>query len=222
MRDEMRRNLIVALLIVACSVLCIPAAQADTLQFGGSSLSGAGTFTFPLGADQHLDISNALIGNLLSSAGICVTKCTVTGGYLNLDSGGQSGSSNGVYSFNAGGQLTIFGEIDSLGIKSVTQLLSASFLGGQTLQFNNTTGTFRGLLDPGTIVLNSSITSQSPVSGTDTESEFQVAFSNGTYSGKIASSTVAITTAAVPEPASILLLGSSLLSIGGIRRKWKM
>ncbi len=214
----MKQLLRIAISLLAAVVLCAPMAMADSLQFTGSSLSGGGTFTFPVGSDQHLDVSQALINQLLTSTGACSTGCAVTGGYLNLDSGGQVSYSSGVYTFAEGGELEIFGSISSLGVNSVTNLLSASFAAGQTLQFSGTTGTFRGLLDPNSIVLNSALTSQAPVSGTDTESEFKVSFdsSTGLYTGKIAQSTVLVTT---PEPTSLSLFGSGVLALAGFCRR---
>lgn len=215
----MTRKLGFAVLVLTCLAVCLPVAQADSLQFTGTTLSGQGTFTFQPGSGQQVSVTDALINKLLTSSGQCTTGCSVSGGYIDLSSGGEVSYSNGVYTFNTGGELEIFGSISSLGINSVTNLLSASFLNGQTLQFSGSTGTFRGLLDPSSIQLNPAIGSN-PISGTDTESEFDVSFnsSTGAYTGDVSKSTVMVTTAAVPEPASAFLLISSI-GIGGLLRR---
>jgi hypothetical protein len=224
MRDGMKRHLLSALVILVLSIASVPPAQADTFQFTGSSLSGSGgSFTFLPGSGDSLGVTNALINKLLAS-GSCATNCAISNGALNLASGGQISfdASTNSYTFDQGGSLDIVGGISSLGIASGTTLLSASFLAGQTLQLSTTTGTFRALLDPTSIVLAAGLSSQVPVSGTDTESEFKVIFTpaTGIYSGAIAQSTVTINTSPVSEPASIVFLGSSLISILGIRRRW--
>jgi hypothetical protein len=211
---------------LAFSIVSVPLAQADTLQFTGSSLSGTGgSFSFLPGSGDSLGVSNALINDLLAT-GTCptTTSCPMSNGTLTLTSGGQISfdSSTNSYTFDQGGSLDIVGGVSSLGIASGTTLLSASFLAGQTLQITNTSGTFRALLDPTSIILAAGLGSQAPVSGTDTESEFKVNFNFGTgaYTGAIAQSSVSITTSPVSEPSSILFLGSSLISIVGIRRRW--
>lgn len=220
----MKRTLLAALVILVFSMVSVSVAQADTLQFTGSSLSGTGgSFSFLPGSGDSLDVANALINNLLAS-GSCATNCAVSNGTLKLSSGGQISfdAFTNTYTFDQGGSLDVVGGVSSLGIASGTTLLSASFLAGQTLQLTSTTGTFRGLLDPNSIFLAAGLSSQAPVSGTDTESEFKVMFtpSTGVYSGAISQSTVTITTSPVSEPASIMFLGSSLISIVGIRRRW--
>ena len=225
----MKRTRVFGLMTLFCALTCAPLLQADNLQFSGSSLAGSGSFTFPQGTspNTYLNVTDALIGSFLDSVGICTTACTVDNGSLNLDSGFQNGpvDATGTYHFSAGGDIEIFGGIASLGIADGTELLSASFLDNQTLQFTGGTGTFRGLL--GSITLNPAISSQSAVSGTDTESLFQVSFNPGTsqYTGTIQQSTVTVSTSGSsplpsPEPSSIMLVGFGILSLTQLRRRF--
>lgn len=208
-------------LAILTLMLVAPAAQADVYTFSGSSALGSGSFTFTPGSGNTLYVTGALINRFLQSIGLCSSApCTVTGGTATLSSGGQTGTMGPAgFIFDAGGVLTIVGGISALGIPNGTTLLTATFLSGQTLQFNGSLGTFRGSLDPSSVYIDSRITNQSPTSGTVTQSEFKVTFNagSGTYSGKVSQSSINVI--ATPEAGSILLLGVGALCLALLRQR---
>jgi hypothetical protein len=134
-------------MLVTCVMLGIPAwagiVPAGALQFtdGGigtqgllSFTPGVGTGVLTIGAGNGGN--GGLITDLFNGVGLCGGDCAIFGGYLTLSSGLEtSGVTQGtgvLYTFGAGGIISIFGKIPVLGINSDSLLFTAPFLAGDT------------------------------------------------------------------------------------------
>ena len=132
------------------------------------------------------------------------------GGYLTLTSGVEtSGVLQGtgvLYTFDAGGSISIFGAIPSLGIHGGSLLFNAPFLAGDTFSVVpsglTATGTFQGPLDYSNIVLNPALGVYTFTSGSNAETSMDLNLSCATLNNGCSGSvdpTVQVQTP-VPEP----------------------
>jgi len=193
------------LFAILCVVLCVPPAFADTIDFVAtgtydptstpSPLSpSGGAFTLSFSEPTtvtSLDTTSIMISYTLD--GNPCTTCFSTGEvqFFPFDpSGGQYGLFNVV-----------------LQTTDDTYLWQFAGMG----QFYSASGTGYSLM-PGTIAMDSS----TPLSTIDDTP------GSGSYSGTISSGSVTATlsTSTVPEPSSLLLLSSGLLSLGPLRRRF--
>ncbi len=132
------RKLVLCAILVMCLAIVVPA-WAGTLQFTGTTFAGQGALSFNPGMGDDFTIGagnggqGALITDLVNNLFICNGDCAITGGYLTLNSGGETsgiaGGGSFTYTFGAGGQIQIFGSIPSHNINSAL-IFSAQFLPG--------------------------------------------------------------------------------------------
>lgn len=218
---RLRVVLFAAVMVCIVPMVALPA-HAETIGFSGSTASpGGGTFGFTPAAGASISVSNALIQSLLTSFGACNPSCAVSGGLLNLTSGGQIANPvPGLYIFGAGGTINITGGIAALGIAAGSSLLSATFLPNATFNFSATsTSTFGGNLNLASIMLNPAIGTFTYIGGSDNQVFMNVKFAGGTYSGDVFSSNVAIQATPISEPASLSLIGVGLIGFAALLRR---
>ncbi len=220
--------------LAACMVLAI-SAWAGNLQFHGNDFGGQGTLSFTPGLGDSLTVTagaggnGALITDFFSSYGTCGGDCSVVGGYMTLSTGGQlacpaggcaaGGAFN--YSFGAGGNIKIVGEIPTLGINTPTVLFTASFLSGSFLGTGGVASVVAGI-NLASVALAPQLGLFTFYSGSDND---DIAFnvsptcsSGGVCSGMIIESDTSFQT--IPEPSALSVLGGGLfIFAAGLRRR---
>jgi len=217
----------------------IPSGQA--IDFTSQSYPGAinhpgGSLSFTQGIGNPLSVLNAPMETLLGGHGPSLTgRYGIQGGFLDFLTGGcYSGCTKIVNgqegpNFSNGGSLVISGAIPSLGINSSTNLIKGTFFNFNknvpathaTLRTNGNGGLF-GYLDI-TFIDPTLVQALHLLGGTGaghlTEMFFSLNFTSGTknWNGSIKSSDLLIVP--VPEPTSLILVGSALLIGAGLLRR---
>jgi hypothetical protein len=204
---------------------------AGALQFTDGGLGTQGLLNFTPGVGTGVLTIGAgngglggLMTDLFNGVGLCGGDCAIVGGYLTLTSGLEtSGVIQGggvLYTFGAGGSLSIFGAIPSLGINVGSLLFNAPFLAGDTFSVVpsglTATGTFQGPLDYNNIALNPALGVYTFTSGSNIETSMDLNLScatlNNTCSGSV-DPTVQVQTP-VAEPGTLSLLSAGLITLG--------
>jgi|SRR5271157_1983977 len=225
------RKLTRCAVLAMCLAIVVPA-WAGTLQFTGTDFAGQGSLSFTPGMGDALTIgaghggNGALITDLMNDLGLCGGDCAVTGGYMTLTSGGQTGGSGGggsfTYFFSAGGMIDIYGKVPSQGINNSSLLFSAQFLPGAVFTGGGSVGSYIASLNLGSIFLNSNLGTYLYSGGAS--DNISITINNGcglggACNGSIYNSINPVTTV-VSEPATLSVLGAGLFAFGaGLRRK---
>ncbi len=219
----MTRRLTVAALVLLVAMVAVPA-MADTIDFAGGS---GGNLTFTPATGASLSVQNAPLGSLwVVSNGI---QHAISGGLLNFTTGALIGtpvSGQTFFTFDGGGNFAITGAVPDIGLASTT-LLSGVFSAGAnsiaSLPTAGGIGFFAGMLDVTSInsTLYQALFPQNglPVFGGGSVASpvMQISFTAGSYSGSIASTNLAVT---IPEPTSLLLMGSGMLFSAWLMRRF--
>jgi PEP-CTERM motif len=222
-------------------VILAPQASADDLLIAQGRqidfMGGAGgTVSFKLGLGNSLNVTGAPINNLVQFPSFL--NFPVVGGLLNLSTGPcesgctkfNKGSGTSTLFFDDGGSLSIVGEIPSIGINTMTTLITGFFdsngienhEANASLNSKTHHGGIDGYLDISfidpTIVQALNLLGGNG-HGYISEMLINLSFNSdqNSWNGSINSTDLDIKP--TPEPGSLFLLGSSLLGAAGILRR---
>src|SRR5271166_2704507 len=240
------RRLFLYALLGTCLTPGIPAwagaLPPGAIQFAGNALTGQGLLNFDPTENEGngvltIGAGNGTLGGLITDLFsnttplICGGACTITAGYLTLTSGVEtSGGPQGtgvLYTFGAGGTVSIFGGIPALGIPNGSALLTGTFLAGDTFMVTpaglTATGTFLGMIDQTGILLNPLVGQYTFTSVSNLDTSMDLNLSCATLGNACSGSVDPIVQlqTPVPEPGALsLLFGAGLASFGaGPRRR---
>jgi len=223
------RKLTRCVILAACLAMAVPA-WAGTLVFEGSTFAGQGALNFNPGVGDVLTIGpgnggqGALITTLMNNLGLCSGNCAITGGYLTLTSGAETGGGAGggsfTYTFGGGGLIQIFGTVPGYPINSAL-IFSAQFLPGGILTGTGSIGSYIASLNLGSIFLNPALGTFHYGGGANDDISISInpaCGTGGACNGSIFNSNTTLST--IPEPATLSVLGAGLFAFGaGLRRR---
>jgi hypothetical protein len=208
-------------------------AQGRQIDFSGGA---GGSVSYKLGNGNSLFVTGAPISNLQQFPSFL--NFPVVGGLLNLTTGAcesgctkfNKGSGTSTLFFDDGGSLSIVGEIPSIGINTMTTLITG-FFDSNGIENHETNATLNSKTKHGGIdgyldisFINPTIVTELNLLGGSghgfiSEMFINLSFNtnNQSWNGNINSTDLIIKPS--PEPSSLFLLGSGMLGVAGFLRR---